>query len=502
MKYTKTGPSREALFDVAAQQAGYFTAQQAKSSGFSSALVAYHARHGTFTRATRGVYRLRDYPSSRQENLFAVWLAIGPEAAISHDSALEVYGLTDLIPDEVHVTVPRGRTVSKRLHGVRVHTTTRPLTGDQIAIRGGLRLTAPARTLVDAAEAGSAPEQIERAIDEAIQRGLTTPEMLHAAAIGASTRVQELLQAAIPGPAVLRYRTAEAFRRAVEARLNRLSSESGRSIMRLRKEVVFDRLLARLLDAPANGWVLKGGLALDYRFGDRARTTRDMDLVRPGSEGAATRALLDAQRVDLDDYFVFSVERVAKLDEIEQGGAVRFHVAVELAGREFDQFVLDVGFDPPSSTDSIVGPDHLRFAGIDPVVAPAIPLSVQIAEKAHAYTRTYGGASRPSTRVKDLVDLNLISLETPIDARALRIDIEATFERRATHHLPDQLPSPPATWRTPYAKLAKEIGIDTDLDAGARRAKAFVDPVLRNRTIAGAWDPSTGSWTTASLRPA
>lgn len=480
---------------MAAQQSGYFTTQQAKSSGFSPALLAYHARHGTFRRVTRGVYRLRDYPSSRQENLFAAWLAIGPEAAISHESALEVFGLTDLIPEQVHVTVPRGRTVSKRLQGVRVHTTTRPLVGDQIAIRGGLRLTAPARTLVDAAEAGSAPEQIEGAIGEAIRRGLTTSKMLHASAIGASTRVQELLQGAIPGPAVQRYRTAEAFRRALEARLNRLSSESGRSIMRLRKEVVFDRLLARLLAAPANRWVLKGALALDYRFGDRARSTRDMDLATTGTEGAATQALLDAQRVDLGDYFVFAVEHAAKLDEAEEGGAVRFHVMVELAGREFDQFVVDVGFDPPASADSIVGPDLLGFAGIEPVVMSAIPLSVQIAEKAHAYTRMYGGVARPSTRVKDLVDLNLISLEAAIGARALRIDLEATFQGRATHPMPEQLPSPPGSWRTPYAKLAKEIGIDTDLVAGAGRAKAFIDPVLRSRVIAGVWDPGTGSWT-------
>lgn len=494
MTYRGVSPSREAVFEIAAQQAGYFTAQQARSSGFSSALVAYHARQGTFTRIVRGVYRLRDYPSSRRENLFTAWLAHGPEAAISHDSALEVYGLTDVIPDQVHITVPRGRTVSKRLHGVRVHTTTRPLTGDQVVVRGGLRLTAPARTLVEAGEAGSAPEQIESAIAQAIQRGLTTPELLHAAALGASSRVQELLQAAIPGPAVQRYRSAEAFRRALETRLRNLSSESGRSIMRLRKEVAFDRLLARLVAAPADGWVLKGALALDYRFGDRARTTRDMDLARAGTEAAATRALLEAQRIDLDDYFVFAVERTAKLDEAEQGGTVRFHVALELAGREFDQFVLDVGFDPPASTDAVTGPDLLGFAGIQPVVVPAIPLSVQVAEKVHAYTRMYGGASRPSTRVKDLVDLNLISLEAPIEARSLRIGLEATFQRRATHQLPERLPSPPGTWRTAYAKLAREIGIDADLEKGTQRAKSFVDPVLRNRTIAGPWDPETATW--------
>lgn len=493
MRHSNRTPSRESLFEFAAQQAGYFTAEQARIAGYSTALTAYHAKRGTFIRVARGIYRLRDYPSSRRETMFAAWLALGPEAAISHETALEIYGLTDLIPDAVHVTVPRARNVSRQMPGVRVHTTTRPLTGDQITIRDGLRVTAPARAIVDVADGGSGPEQIVAGIQEAIRRGLTTPELLHAAAARTSSRVRELLEQAIPGPAVLRYRSGEAFRRALDARLSMLSAESGRSILRLRKEVVFDRLLARLLATAHSRWVLKGGLALDYRFGDRARTTRDMDLAT-AREGPAIADLMSAQRTDLGDYFVFAIERVAKLDEEEQGGAVRFHVVAELAGREFDQFALDVGFDPPATTDDVKGPDLLAFAGIDSVVAPAIPLSVQIAEKVHAFTRRYGGVDRPSTRVKDLVDLNLISREAAVDGRALRIDLEATFARRATHELPDRLPSPPASWRVPYAKLAREIRIEPDLDAGTVRAKSMIDPVLRDRAMSGVWDAANAGW--------
>ena len=86
--------------------------------------------------------------------------------------------------------------------------------------------------------------------------------------------------------------------------------------------------------------------------------------------------------------------------------AIRFHVTAELAGRIFDQFVVDVGFLDSTTTtpDTIQTSDMLSFAHIDPVRAPALPLPQHVAEKVHAYTRTYGETARPSTRPKDLVD--------------------------------------------------------------------------------------------------
>ena len=145
----------------------------------------------------------------------------------------------------------------------------------------------------------------------------------------------------------MKYKSAPAFRQALERRLPALSHETGRSPVRLRKEVAFDRLLARLVATAPDRWLLKGALALDYRFGSRARTTRDIDLATAGDEASATVDLLAAQAVDLGDFFSFAIERTSALDRIRDAAAVRYHVIAELAGRTFDEFVLDVGFDQP-----------------------------------------------------------------------------------------------------------------------------------------------------------
>ena len=77
----------------------------------------------------------------------------------------------------------------------------------------------------------------------------------------------------------MKYATGTDFRRALETRLRTQSQRDGVPLARLRKFVAFDRLLARLLHAEPENWVLKGGLALQLRLGERARTTKDMDVL-------------------------------------------------------------------------------------------------------------------------------------------------------------------------------------------------------------------------------
>ncbi len=498
---TSPRPNRDGLFEMATQQAGYFTTRQAHSRGYSSPLITHHVKRGAFVRVARGIYRFRDYPSSPREPVIVAWLAFGPDAAVSHESALEILGLADLIPDAVHITVPRKRRSTSRMDGVKVHTTLKPLEGDQITLREGVRLTAPARTIVDLAEAGSAPEQVAGAIRQALQRGLTTPQRLHEAAKQASPRVVEVIQGAIPGPAASRYGSAEAFRRALETRLTSMSRETGRSVTRLRKEVGFDRLLARLVLVASGRWVLKGGLALDYRFGDRARSTRDVDLAMAGGEASVTKDLLAAQEAEIGDYFRFAIERTEQPDEIDAGLAVRYHVRVELAGRNFDDFALDIGSDQPTEADDVQGPTLLAFAGLPPVVAPVIPLELQVAEKLHAYSRAYGNSGLPSTRVKDLVDMNLIADHAKLDARRLGHALEDTFSQRGTHDLPERLHAPPPSWKVPYAKLAKEVGLSGALEDGFRRVSELLDPLLREPGSTGIWDPEAAKWQLQQLPP-
>lgn len=294
----------------------------------------------------------------------------------------------------------------------------------------------------------------------------------------------------------MKYTSAAAFRQALETRLRAVSRDQGSSLVRLRKEVAFDRLLARLLVAAPGRWVLKGGLALDYRFGTRARATKDMDLATQAGEEAATSDLLAAGDLDLGDYFTLAIERTAKLDQLVEGSAVRFHVRADLAGRRFEDFVVDIGFDMPLDwePDVLIGPDLLGFADIGPVSTPSLPLELQIAEKVHAYARAYGGEAIGSTRVKDLVDLAMVATTARLDAARLRRAIQETFERRSGRDVPRALPAPPRDWDVPFRRLAGEIRLVADLTTGHELAARLLDPILSGDLTEGRWDPAGQEW--------
>lgn len=298
----------------------------------------------------------------------------------------------------------------------------------------------------------------------------------------------------------MRYASAAAFRQALEARLTALSRDGGLSLVRLRKSIAFDRLLARLFAVAPDRWVLKGGLALDYRLGAKARTTMDVDLAAAGDEDAATADLLVTGELDLDDHFSFTIERTAKLDQLVEGSALRYHVRADLAGRLFEAFALDVGFDFPAGwePETLHGPALLAFAGIELVEAPSLPLALQIAEKVHAYTRGYGHSGVASTRVKDLVDLALIASAAPVNADQLGRALRETFGQRGHHELPGALPPPPAEWRVPYARMALEVGLAAELVRGYELAALLLDPVLSNDLGAAVWEPAARGWVARS----
>jgi hypothetical protein len=73
-----------------------------------------------------------------------------------------------------------------------------------------------------------------------------------------------------------KYASGIALRTALEERLKRISREEGVDLQRLRRQVAFDRFLARLFHSAPSDWVLKGGYAMELRF-QTARATRDLD---------------------------------------------------------------------------------------------------------------------------------------------------------------------------------------------------------------------------------
>src|SRR5689334_6964083 len=141
-----------------------------------------------------------------------------------------------------------------------------------------------------------------------------------------------------------KYRTPAAFRMALEAHMAEHASQATVPVGRIRKAVLFERLLARLQIVAPDRWLLKGALALDFRFGARTRATNDMDLARADDVESATADLMAAAAHDAGDHFRFIVRQTDRLDALEEATAVRYHVRAELADRLFDEAVLDIGF--------------------------------------------------------------------------------------------------------------------------------------------------------------
>lgn len=191
-------PDHRCLFLTADAQHGYFTSAQARACGFSNSLLRYHANTGEYTRVRRGLYRLRDYPSFYREHVVVAWLSLGKDrAVVSHESALDLYELSDVIPNATHLTIPRTSNWAPNIPGARIHTTTRPWQPGEVRCLEGLPVTSPERTIVDAAEMGTGPEQVEMAIVEALERGITTPKRLREAYTNASSRVKSLVEQSI-----------------------------------------------------------------------------------------------------------------------------------------------------------------------------------------------------------------------------------------------------------------------------------------------------------------
>lgn len=292
----------------------------------------------------------------------------------------------------------------------------------------------------------------------------------------------------------MKYATASAFRHALETRLNVQAQSSAVPIRRLRKLVVFERLLARLAVVAPDRWVLKGAVALLYRAGPTLRTTNDLDLGRQDAVEDAVEDFIAAQACDLLDHFSFVITKdpSSPLD----GTVVRFRVAANLAGRIFEQLSVDVGFGDRLSAepDVLTGPNLLQFADVAPVPVPTLPLAQHIAEKVHAYTQTRSG-ERENSRVKDLVDLLLIQGMFDFTAGDLRRALQSTFFQRATHALPETLPPPPASWSIPFRVAALDAGLGPEITEGFQRVSEFLNPLLGGSLgDSSHWDHMRSLW--------
>ncbi len=184
MTYRDGLSAKRALHAIAVTQGGYFTAKQARQAGYSYPHLAYHLTSGNFSRVSPGLYRLPEIPLSDDDELvrLALWSrnrADVIQGAASHETALALHGLSDVLPPRVHLTVPT-RFRKKAPRGCVLHKA--QLASDEVTEREGFSVTTPLRTLLDVASARTTSrEQLEKAVAEALRRGLVRRSRLEAA---------------------------------------------------------------------------------------------------------------------------------------------------------------------------------------------------------------------------------------------------------------------------------------------------------------------------------
>ena len=165
-------PDWDRLFETAAAQEGFFTTQQAAEAGYSPQLLVHYVRTGKVVRMRRGIYRLVHFPAGEHEELVAAWLWSELAGVVSHQSALALHELSDVLPAQIHLSLPaawRRRRFRVPADIVLHHADVPP--GDRSWF-GAVPTTNVRRSLNDCARDGFSPDLLRQAAGQAVRRGL------------------------------------------------------------------------------------------------------------------------------------------------------------------------------------------------------------------------------------------------------------------------------------------------------------------------------------------
>ena len=165
------------LYEIAEGQQGFFTTKQAKAAGFAENTHPYHVHAGNWIREHRGIYRLATFPRGERPDLmlWSLWSRNRGETSqgiYSHQTALSLHDLSDVMPAKLHMTVPRSFRRNSEIPRVLVlHFA--DLSQSDIGVAHGVRITRPVRTILDLVESEEVPPAILRqALREGLRRGL------------------------------------------------------------------------------------------------------------------------------------------------------------------------------------------------------------------------------------------------------------------------------------------------------------------------------------------
>jgi hypothetical protein len=240
----------------------------------------------------------------------------------------------------------------------------------------------------------------------------------------------------------------------LEKTLARVAREQGIDQERLRRWVSFLAICGVLERALADGllgtYYLKGGVAMELRFAQRARATKDLDIGIEGTRAGRLQTLSEVLKVGFD-HFTFRVK--SRTRDMEHADTVRIQVAVEYKTRSWQTIDVDLGPATFGHTDLIEPKVHgLAKLGL-PVTSPVrcLKLADQVAQKLHACTGPFSLG-----RARDVLDIILIDTLGELDYATTAQVARSVFIERATHDFPPEATFP-VEWRPELEALAKDL---------------------------------------------
>lgn len=270
------------------------------------------------------------------------------------------------------------------------------------------------------------------------------------------------------------------------------------------RQARFDRFLCRVFASGEDSeWFLKGGMSMLARVA-RSRSTKDIDLASETAAGLADaeRALTALVQADLGDHLTFRLVRSVPtgLGDNQPEVLTRRLVFACLDAdhdTQIDTIMVDIVVGPPpvGRPETIEPANRLRLKR--PLVTHPyrlFPIADQIADKVCATLSTTYGAGKPSSRVKDLVDLVVLTHTQRVDLRELRTAI--TAKRLASGMEPFDQFAIPAEWTRTYPATAKGIpsAESHTAETAALLVARLVDAALVASPTDGTWNPQELTW--------
>ncbi|MEM7175301.1 MAG: type IV toxin-antitoxin system AbiEi family antitoxin domain-containing protein [Chlamydiota bacterium] len=165
------------LYQIASLQQGYFTARQAKEVGYKDSRFPYHVRKGRWLREGRGIYRLANYPIGDRSDLvyWSLWSCNQQgevQGVFSHQTALAIHDLSDVMPTKYHLSVPkRFRKYQPVPENLILHFN--QLEPNEVLEFEGYKVTTPEKTIYDVLlDEEISEEFVTQAILDGLNKGL------------------------------------------------------------------------------------------------------------------------------------------------------------------------------------------------------------------------------------------------------------------------------------------------------------------------------------------